>query len=143
VTLRSFGKFYGLPGARLGFVILNNIFARNLRVLLGDWPVSADALVLGLGAYADDGWRATTRTWLAAQAARVDAALSEAGVKVTGGCDLFRLIEIGGAHKMFGLMCARGVLTRPFIDHPNQLRIGLPSHKDFNRFQQALQAVRS
>lgn len=142
VTLRSFGKFYGLPGARLGFVIANNIFARNLRTLLGDWPISADALVLGLGAYADDNWRDATRTWLAAQAPRVDATLAEAGLKVIGGCDLFRLIEIADAYELFGQMCARGVLTRPFIDRPDQLRIGLPSRKDFNRFGQALQAVR-
>ena len=54
IVLRSFGKFYGLPGARLGFVIADKVLAKQLRVLLGDWPLGADALALGLGAYTDD-----------------------------------------------------------------------------------------
>ncbi|MGH1556683.1 aminotransferase class I/II-fold pyridoxal phosphate-dependent enzyme [Caulobacter segnis] len=80
VTLRSFGKFYGLPGARLGFMIGNKILCENLRALLGDWPVGADALALGLGAYADRAWQAEARAWLAGQAARVDAVLAEVGL---------------------------------------------------------------
>jgi len=141
VTLRSFGKFYGLPGARLGFVIGNKLFARDVRTLLGDWPVGADALALGLGAYADEAWRVSTRAWLTAQAAEVDAALAEAGLTVVGGCDLFRLVETPDAHGLFQRLCEQGVLTRPFADRPDRLRVGLPSRKDFNRFQQALQAV--
>ncbi|USQ93640.1 threonine-phosphate decarboxylase CobD [Caulobacter sp. RL271] len=143
VTLRSFGKFYGLPGARLGFAIGNNGFVGDLRARLGDWPISADALALGLGAYADVAWRTSARDWLADQAARVDAVLARAGLKVLGGCDLFRLVEVADAHDLFARLCGQGVLTRPFADHSNRLRLGLPSRKDFNRFEQALQAVRS
>jgi cobalamin biosynthesis protein CobC len=143
VTLRSFGKFYGLPGARLGFIIGNKLFSRDVRALLGDWPVSADALALGLGAYADGAWNASVRAWLTAQAAQVDAALAEAGLTVVGGCDLFRLVEIDNAHDLFLRLCRQGVLTRPFAGCPDRLRIGLPSRKDFKRFWQALQAVRS
>ena len=142
VTLRSFGKFYGLPGARLGFVIGNKIFARNLRVLLGDWPISADALALGLGAYADAAWRISTRARLAARALKVDAALAEVGLPVAGGCDLFRLVEAPGAHELFVRLCGHGVLTRPFAERADRLRFGLPSCRDFNRFRAALQAVR-
>ena len=53
VVLRSFGKFYGLAGVRLGFVIASPPIATRLRELLGDWPVSVDAIVAGLAAYAD------------------------------------------------------------------------------------------
>lgn len=143
VTLRSFGKFYGLPGARLGFVIGNKRFSRDIRALLGDWPVGADALALGRGAYADEAWRVSTRARLKAQAVEVDAVLVETGLTVVGGCDLFRLVQKPDAHSLFQRLCEQGVLTRPFAERPDQLRIGLPSRKDFNRFQQALQAVRS
>jgi cobalamin biosynthetic protein CobC len=143
VTLRSFGKFYGLPGARLGFLIGNKIFAREFRVLLGDWPVGADALALGLEAYADDTWRTRTRAWLASQASAVDAVLAEASLKPLGGCDLFRWAEAPDAHGLFVRLCAQGVLTRPFEDRPDRLRIGLPSRNDFKRFEQAFQAVRA
>jgi cobalamin biosynthetic protein CobC len=142
VTLRSFGKFYGLPGARLGFLIGNKIFSQESRAILGDWPVSADALALGLGAYADDGWRSSTRAWLAAQAEAVDAALVAVGLKVVGGCDLFRWIEAPDAHRLFSRLCEHGVLTRPFEDRPDRLRIGIPSRKEFKRFSMILQEVR-
>nr|WP_295110156.1 aminotransferase class I/II-fold pyridoxal phosphate-dependent enzyme [uncultured Caulobacter sp.] len=140
ITLRSFGKFYGLPGARLGFLIGNKIFSREFRVLLGDWPVSADAIALGQGAYADEAWRKATRTWLSKQAAKVDAALAQASFTTVGGCDLFRWVEVADAHAVFDRLCERGVLTRPFADRSDRLRIGLPSGKDFKRFQKALQA---
>jgi cobalamin biosynthetic protein CobC len=143
ITLRSFGKFYGLPGVRLGFLIGNKIFSREFRALLGDWPVSADALILGQGAYADEAWRETTRTWLATQAAKVDAALAEVGLATVGGCDLFRWVEVPDAHAIFTRLCEHGVLTRPFVDQPDRLRIGLPSDNEFNRFQKALKAVRA
>ena len=142
VTLRSFGKFYGLPGARLGFLIGSNIFSRNVRVLLGDWPIGADALALGLGAYADKAWRVSTRAKLAARALEVDAALAEVGLPVVGGCDLFRLVEVADAHALFARLCAQGVLSRPFVDRSDRLRIGLPSSNEFNRFRRSLQAVR-
>jgi len=143
VTLRSFGKFYGLPGVRLGFLIGNKVFAREFRVLLGDWPVGADALTMGLQAYADDAWRARTRIWLATQAVAVDAALAKAGLKPLGGCDLFRWVEAPDAHDLFTRLCVQGVLTRPFADRPDRLRIGLPSRNEFNRFERTLQAVTS
>lgn len=140
ITLRSFGKFYGLPGARLGFLIGNKIFSREFRLLLGDWPVSADAMALGQGAYADEAWRKATRAWLAQQAAKVDAAIAEAGFTVVGGCDLFRWVDVPDAYAVFTRLCEQGVLTRPFADQPDRLRIGLPSRNDFKRFQKALQA---
>lgn len=141
VTLRSFGKFYGLPGARLGFLIGNKVFSREFRVLLGDWPISADALALGLGAYADAAWRVSARAWLADQARAVDAVLASAGLEVAGGCDLFRWVAPPDAHDLFSRLCAQGVLTRPFADRADRLRIGLPSGNDFNRFRQIFEAV--
>ncbi|ADG10464.1 threonine-phosphate decarboxylase [Caulobacter segnis] len=142
IVLRSFGKFYGLPGARLGFIICDKVLAKKLRAVLGDWPVCADALALGLGAYADDAWRATTIACLAAQARNVDAVLSSAGLAVVGGCDLFRWVEAPDAHRLFVGLCRRGVLTRPFVEHPTRLRFGIPSRGNLDRLREALQAVR-
>jgi len=142
VVLRSFGKFYGLPGARLGFVIGDKGFLSNLRALLGDWPVSADALALGLGAYADEAWRSATAACLAAQVRNVDAVLSAVGLTVLGGCDLFRWIETPDAHGLFARLCGQGVLTRPFAEHPTRLRFGVPARQDLDRLRLALQAAR-
>jgi cobalamin biosynthetic protein CobC len=143
ITLRSFGKFYGLPGARLGFLNGNNIFAREFRVLLGDWPVGADALALGIAAYADETWQEQARAWLARQAEAVDAALFEVGLTPLGGCDLFRWVAAPDAHGLFTRLCGQGVLTRPFADRPDRLRFGLPSRNEFNRFLIALEVTKA
>jgi cobalamin biosynthetic protein CobC len=45
VVLRSFGKFFGLAGLRLGFV-LGPDAVMALRALLGDWPLGAAALAM-------------------------------------------------------------------------------------------------
>ncbi|PZR35888.1 threonine-phosphate decarboxylase [Caulobacter segnis] len=142
IVLRSFGKFYGLPGVRLGFVICDKALGRKLRTSIGDWPVCADALALGLGGYADDAWRSTTAVCLAAQARNLDAVLSAAGFGVVGGCDLFRWVETPDAHRVFVSLCRQGVLTRPFAEYPTRLRFGIPARRNLDRLREALQAVR-
>jgi cobalamin biosynthetic protein CobC len=61
IVLRSFGKFYGLPGVRLGFVIAEPVTIKRLQALQGDWPVSADAVAIGRAAYLDEIWRVQSR----------------------------------------------------------------------------------
>lgn len=141
IVLRSFGKFYGLPGARLGFLIFNKVLAEKSRVMIGDWPIGADALALGLGAYADEAWRTETRARLASRTSALDTLLADAGLTVLGGCDLFRWVEVADAHALFARLCAQGVLTRPFADLPNRLRFGLPLKSDFSRLRQAFEMV--
>lgn len=142
IVLRSFGKFYGLPGARLGFIICDRGLAEKIRAIVGDWPICADALALGLGAYGDEAWRSTTAVRLSAQARNLDAVLSAAGFAVVGGCDLFRWVEAPDAHRLFADLCRQGVLTRPFAEHPDRLRFGIPSRQDLERLREGLQAVR-
>jgi cobalamin biosynthetic protein CobC len=47
MVLRSFGKFHGLAGARLGFVLGARDRLAALARLAGPWPVSGPALALG------------------------------------------------------------------------------------------------
>jgi histidinol-phosphate/aromatic aminotransferase/cobyric acid decarboxylase-like protein len=50
VVLRSFGKFFGLAGIRLGFALAAPQLARQLRDRLGPWAVSGPALTIGAAA---------------------------------------------------------------------------------------------
>ena len=61
IVLRSFGKFYGLPGLRLGFVLAGRSLAAQIRRAFGEWPVSNGAILIGQAAYADTAWRERTR----------------------------------------------------------------------------------
>jgi cobalamin biosynthetic protein CobC len=79
VIFRSFGKFFGLAGLRLGFVLGPRPLLATLRARLGAWPVCAAALAIGTAAYRDTGWIAQMRARLVAEADALDAALARRG----------------------------------------------------------------
>lgn len=139
IVLRSFGKFFGLAGVRLGFVIGPREVLYRLRLALGDWPLHAAALALGKAAYADTAWITQARVRLTHQAVQLDAMLASHGVRASGDCPLFRLIETPRANVMFERLASQHILTRPFADFPNLLRIGLPeSTESLTRLDGAL-----
>lgn len=138
VVLRSFGKFYGLPGVRLGFVIAPAELARQLRRRLGDWPVCADAIAMGRAAYADEAWRVEALARLKRDADRLDALLLAKGFETVGGTALFRLASAPDATDRFRRLCEVGILTRPFAYEPTWLRFGIPAPEDFARLEAAL-----
>jgi cobalamin biosynthetic protein CobC len=124
VVLRSFGKFYGLPGLRLGFVVTGPDVAMRLRTAIGDWPVSGPAVAIGTAAYADANWRRAQQARIAETGAMLDAVLAAAGLAIVGTAPLFRLVACTG--DLFGTLARHAILTRPFADRPDRLRIGLP-----------------
>lgn len=126
VIFRSFGKFFGLAGVRLGFVLGPAPLLDALRAALGAWPVSAAAIAIGTAAYRDRAWIDGMRGQLPAQAAALDTVLREAGHRPAGACPLFRLIEVADGMALFERLARRAILTRPFADRPHWLRIGLP-----------------
>ena len=96
VVLRSFGKFFGLAGLRLGFALAAPALAARLAAMLGPWAVSGPALAVGTKALADAAWIEWTRRELAHEAQRLDTLLTGAGLVVVGGTSLFRLARAAG-----------------------------------------------
>lgn len=129
IVLRSFGKFFGLAGVRLGFTIAAPPLISRLRARLGAWPVSAAAIAIGAAAYRDQDWIAEMREQLSAQAAALDRILTAHRHTPTGASPLFRLIETDDAHGLFTRLARRSILTRPFEDNRRWLRIGLPPNQ--------------
>jgi len=127
VVLRSFGKFFGLPGLRLGFALTAPPLARRLSALLGPWPVSGPALAVGAKALADTAWIERARKRLAKGAASLDAILIKAGLDIIGGTALFRLVERKAAAALFQHLGRAGIYVRTFPDRPTWLRFGLPA----------------
>jgi cobalamin biosynthetic protein CobC len=126
IVLRSFGKFYGLPGLRLGFVIAGEPVAGRLRAMLGDWPVSSAAAAIGTAAYRDAAWRRTQQARIGETGALLDQVLNDAGLPIVGSAPLFRLVAHDRATDLFTHLARHAILTRPFADQPDRLRIGLP-----------------
>ena len=140
IVLRSFGKFFGLAGLRLGFVIAAPPIVQSLRDLLGDWPVSVDAIAAGLHAYADASWMTRTREQLRKQSQRMDGVLTSAGFQVIGGTSLFRLASAPDAKQRFSRLLSQGVLSRPFAYDATLLRFGLPSRGEWSRLEAVMGA---
>ena len=142
LVLRSFGKFYGLPGLRLGFVAGDPALVERLRALFGDWPVSVPAIEIGTAALADDDWRDRTRALLKAESARLRDMLARHGLTIKGGTDLFTLIEDDNAASLHDGLARRGIWTRAFPAKPTWLRIGLPGDGGLEKLDRALSEIR-
>jgi cobalamin biosynthetic protein CobC len=142
VVLRSFGKFYGLPGVRLGFVVASPGLARRVRERTGDWPVGADAIVMGRAAYADAVWADRTRTSLGLAAVRLDGLLTAVGFAIVGGTALFRLARCEDATGRAHRLAEQGVWVRTFPHDPALIRFGLPGDAHWPRLQAALETSR-
>lgn len=140
VVLRSFGKFYGLAGVRLGFVVTAcSSVARAFRSGIGDWPVSGVSIAIGTEAYRDIPWQQQQRRRLISAAERLDRFLIRADAEVIGGSALFRLIRCADGDALFRHLLAHGILTRPFASDPQLVRFGLPGEEDdWSRLAQAL-----
>ena len=126
VVLKSFGKFWGLAGLRLGFLIGAEATVAPMRDMLGPWPVSGPALAVGARALNDPSWAAATRTRLATDAARLDGILATAGADLVGGTDLFRLYAVDDAAGWQDRLGRGHVLGRVFPYARTWLRLGLP-----------------
>ncbi|HWK46506.1 MAG TPA: threonine-phosphate decarboxylase CobD [Stellaceae bacterium] len=126
IVLRSFGKFYGLAGARLGIAVAEPNLVARLRRALGPWCVAGPTLVIATRALADTRWSARTRTRLATAAAELDDLLEAAGMRPLGGTPLFRLAEAADAPDRYRQLLAAGILVRRFAATPTRLRFGLP-----------------
>ncbi|WP_035690725.1 threonine-phosphate decarboxylase CobD [Azospirillum halopraeferens] len=130
VALRSFGKFYGLAGVRLGFALAEPVLAAAVRAAVGPWAVAGPALAIGTAALEDDAWAQATRRRLADASAALDRRLTGGGLVVDGGTDLFRLIRDARAPALYRALGRAGILVRRFPDRPDLLRLGLPADED-------------
>lgn len=126
IVLRSFGKFFGLAGVRLGVALAAPALAADIRDAFGPWAVPGPALAVAVRALADDSWIAATRRRLDDAAANLDLRLSALGLSVMGGTALYRLARHTHATQIVNALGRSGVLVRRFEEHPDWLRFGLP-----------------
>ncbi|MFZ5964822.1 threonine-phosphate decarboxylase CobD [Thalassococcus sp. BH17M4-6] len=126
VVLRSFGKFYGLAGLRLGFALSDTPILRDMRDRAGPWAVSGPAIAAGRAAYADRDWQQATAARLQDDAARLDALTAAAGWTLVGGTPLFRTYATPDAAAAQDKLARARVWSRIFPYSSIWLRLGLP-----------------
>ena len=132
IILRSFGKFFGLAGLRLGLAYSTE----PLNIPSGLWGISTLSLVIAAHALQDHEWIEQNRRDISAAMMKLKNLFDEKNYKIIGGTDLFCLVE--GADK--DKLARAGIFVRSFAHYPqNILRFGLPkTAQDFTKLKEQL-----
>jgi len=125
IVLRSPGKFFGLAGARGGFVFAPAALRAALADALGPWTVSGPTRHALRAALHDQAWQTTARQQLQHEAAQLAAVLNARGLAAQGSA-LFQYVRTPHAAALAERLAAKGVLVRCFTE-PAALRFGLPA----------------
>jgi len=141
IVLRSLGKFFGLAGARVGFVCAQPELLARLNNLLGPWTVNTPARWVATAALKDRAWQNGARRRLAHDSACLHTLLMQHGLSPTGGSALFQWIRTPQAVQLHEALARHGILTRLFTNPPS-LRFGLPGNKkDWRRLAAVLVGI--
>lgn len=139
IVLRSFGKFYGLAGMRLGFALGCKADISALAELAGPWPVCGPALEIGAHALADLTWAKATTTRLMSEISQMDEPALKAGWKIAGGTCLFRLYQTDNAKQAQERLALHHIWSRIFPYSDSWIRLGMPGNEaEWDRYINAL-----
>lgn len=128
IILRSVGKFFGLAGLRVGFVLAEPGILNALQELLGPWPLSNPSRFVCTSALKDKVWQKQTRQRLQQHSQRLHTLLTKNHLKPTGSTHLFQWVQSPKAERLHHLLAQQAVFTRRF-NHPGSLRFGLPENE--------------
>ncbi|WP_409264826.1 threonine-phosphate decarboxylase CobD [Pseudomonas sp. KCJK9000] len=138
IVLRSFGKFFGLAGVRLGCVVAPAALLHSLAESLGPWTVNGPTRVLAQACFADQQAHRAQIERCAQASQRLAVVLLNHGLAPSGGCDLFQYVRSEQAAALHEFLARRGILVRLF-EQPGAVRLGLPATAaDEQRLAQAL-----
>ena len=141
IVLRSLGKFFGLAGARVGFVFAQPSTLTKLANLLGPWPISGPSRCIARLALHDTQWQQATRQQLEVSGLRLKNLLIEHGLTPDGGTSLFQWLKTSDAEAIHEQLAQQGILTRLFLE-PLSIRFGLPATEaQWSRLEQALMSL--
>jgi cobalamin biosynthetic protein CobC len=129
------GKFFGLAGARVGFVLAARPLLNTLAEALGPWTIAGPCRAIARGALLDRAWQEATRQRLRQDSRRLAELLTRGGLAPHGGCELFQWVRTDRALEIHEHLASKGILTRHFGSVPS-LRFGLP--EDWGRLEEVL-----
>ena len=143
IVLRSFGKFFGLAGIRIGFLIADNYWCAQFKAILGPWQVNGPAQIIAKQALNNREWHKEQCKKLSALRMQQEALLwqtfTDKLVKTIQGCDLFLTLffhQNDSAKKLYHLLCQQGVYCR-LADEQDTLRFGIANQESLQRLESA------
>lgn len=137
VVLRSFGKFFGLAGIRLGYVFANDSLLARFRQCLTCWQINGPAQAVAIKALSDEVWQKAAQQSIQHNVAHT-AVIFEPLWPALGiiSCTVNSLfisvvMSAEAAAGLYQFFARSGVLLRLVsIDHRSIIRIGLLSRND-------------
>lgn len=141
VVLRSIGKFFGMAGLRLGFVIASELLRSRLQERLILWGVSNPAQWLGERMLKDSDWQCLQRQRIGYYCERLSSLIQKrllpgSDIQVKEGPLFISLFGTGSVlSELFGFLAQRGILVRLFAPQIGTrcLRIGLTDDRGLLR----------
>lgn len=145
IVLRSLGKFFGLAGVRVGFVLAEPTLLQQLASYLGPWALSGPSRFIAMAALRDERWQRATRVVLQQRSQRLATLLAQYELEADGGTALFQWLRHPQAVRLHRALAKEAILTRLFkaseTGQPS-LRFGLPKEmREWQRFEQALSRI--
>ena len=138
IVLRSLGKFFGLAGARVGFVAASTERLSTLREKLGPWTISGPSRFVARHALKNTQWQESNRHFLKANSKTLLDVLAETNFPADGYTDYFAWVKHSHAKQIHEVLCKAGILTRYFAE-PTSIRFGLPqTSEEFSRLKSEL-----
>ncbi len=137
IVLRSLGKFFGLAGARVGFVFADVALRQRLAESLGPWTVAGPSRAAARLALQDKAWQGAMRQRLAIESRCLHSLLQPLGEVAS--TSLFASVRTPHSSTIHHWLARHGILTRDIPEH-DLLRFGLPgSEPDWQRVIAALE----
>jgi cobalamin biosynthetic protein CobC len=136
LVLRSFGKFFGLAGIRIGFLSAHPHWIDKVNQISSPWEVNGPAQYIAEQALNDQGWQDNQHEALTVLSKKLEQLLSKTflstqkrnssvDIRITG-CELFKTITHPQASTLHDLLCRQGLYIR-LCDEKNALRFGIPN----------------
>lgn len=143
ITLRSLGKFFGLAGARVGFLFGDAALRYRLNDALGPWTINGPARWVAQHALNDIAWQTRQRERILESGARLHTLLHQTlpttRIASTGLFSTCMLTPSTDARRLFEHLARCGILTRLFVDD-GLVRIGIPDDSAWPRLNDALKS---
>lgn len=137
LVLRSFGKFFGLAGIRIGFICSSEKWHNLINQVTGPWRVNGPALYIAEQALKDKLWHQTQISKLTQQQQALSQLLTEFGFNRQISCPLFIRVETSQAKHLYHALCRLAVYVR-LTDEQDALRFGIPNHEQLAQLKKAL-----
>jgi len=146
-VLRSFGKFFGLAGIRIGFLSAHQCWLSKLQQLASPWEVNGPAQFIANQALNDHAWQLAQRQKLSVLSIKLEQLLvktflgnSDKNTDQSNniyGCGLFKTLVHPQASELYQSLCRQGLYVR-LCDERHALRFGIPDQEQYSKLEKLL-----